>query len=106
MSFLVAGAMMLVAMLAWQAWVSGVFTTAPAGPGRAVLKRAIFGALGLLAFAAPAAADDQATCRAGGGDAIAACSRLIAANPRNASAFIARGIAYNNQRDYDRAIAD
>src|SRR5580700_8300820 len=106
MPFLVADTMMLVAALAWLAWVSGVFTTAPASLGRAALRRAIFGALGLLALAPPAAADDQTTCRAGGDDGIAACSRLIVANPRNAFAFANRGFAYNNKHDYDHAIAD
>ena len=80
MPLLVVGPMMLVVALAWLAWVSGVFATAPASLGRAALKRAIFGALGLLALAPPAAADDQATCRAGGDDGIAACSRLIVAS--------------------------
>src|SRR5450631_4313761 len=85
---------------------SGVLTTAPASLGRASLKRAIFGALGLLALAPAAAADDQTTCRAGGDNGIAACSRLIVANPRNASAFVSRGFTYNNKGDYDRAITD
>jgi tetratricopeptide (TPR) repeat protein len=79
----------------------------PCSRGQAVLWRSVLLVVGLLALAAPAAADDQATCSAGGYDAIAACSRLIVADP-----FIAwrtynnRGIAYNNQGDYDRAIAD
>src|ERR1700722_5500062 len=106
MPLLVAGPVMLVVALAWLAWVSGVFTTAPASLGRAALKRTIFGALGLLALAPPAAADDQATCRGGGDDGLAACSRLILASPRNASAFVSRGFAYNNKGDYDRAITD
>src|ERR1700722_760687 len=106
MPFLVAGAMLLVAALARRVSVSGVLTTAPASLGQVALKRTIFGAFGLLALAAPAAADDQTTCRAGGDDGIAACSRLIVASPRNASAFVSRGFAYNNKGDYDRAITD
>src|ERR1700722_10271700 len=106
MPFLVAGAMLLVAALARRVSVSGVLTTAPASLGQVALKRTIFGAFGLLALAAPAAADDQTTCRAGGDDGIAACSRLIFANPSNASAFFSRCFAYNNKGDYDRAITD
>src|SRR5215470_14642592 len=56
---------------------------------------------------APALADDNDTCRYGIGDAkIAACSRVIQQNPKNASAFNSRGFAYNGKGDYDRAIAD
>src|SRR5471030_1058487 len=106
MPLLVAGAMMLVAALARRVSVSGVLTTAPASLGQVALKRTIFAAFGLLALAVPAAADDQTTCRAGGDNGIAACSRLIVANPRNASAFVSRGFAYNNKGDYDRAITD
>jgi hypothetical protein len=53
MPLLVAGPMMLMVALAWLAWVSGVFATAPASLGRAALKRTIFGALGLLALPPP-----------------------------------------------------
>src|SRR5215468_4694098 len=56
---------------------------------------------------APALADDNDTCRYGIGDAkIAACSRVIQQNPKNAFAFNSRGFAHNSKGDYDRAIAD
>src|SRR5215467_1073897 len=75
------------------------------------MQRVIFcAAAALTAFgvaAAPAAADDLAICVAPGNqDAIAACSRLIQGNPRNATAFISRGFAYERKGDVARAIAD
>src|SRR5215467_305007 len=67
-------------------------------------------AAALLAFdfaSAPALADDNETCHKGTGeDSIAACSRLIQRNPRNAVAYNNRGIEYNHKGDYDRAIPD
>jgi tetratricopeptide (TPR) repeat protein len=72
----------------------------------------------LLSFAgAPAWADDRSTCYKGTGEhAIAACTRVLAHNPKDADIYYNRGNAYKNQklqgvgpemwRDYDRAIAD
>jgi tetratricopeptide (TPR) repeat protein len=60
-----------------------------------------------------AAADDRETCRGGGDDAVAACSRLIARNPGDAGAWYNRGLQYaigifdgEVRLDEDRAIAD
>src|SRR5215468_7910337 len=54
-----------------------------------------------------AAADDRATCdKASGDDAIAACSRLLQRNPNNAIAYSNRGLAYNLNGEYDRALSD
>jgi tetratricopeptide (TPR) repeat protein len=39
-------------------------------------------------------------------EAIAACSRLLAADPKDALAYAGRGIAYNRKGNYDRAISD
>ncbi len=61
----------------------------------------------LGAAATPAAADDRDTCDNGqGDDKIAACSRLIQRNARDARAYNNRGFAYDNKGDHDRAIAD
>jgi tetratricopeptide (TPR) repeat protein len=55
----------------------------------------------------PAAADDISTCASkAGDDAVAACSRLIARNPKSPVAYKNRGVAYSGKGDYDRAIAD
>jgi tetratricopeptide (TPR) repeat protein len=64
-------------------------------------------ALLVAATVQPATADDRSACETGTGDeAIAACSRLLARNPKFAFAYINRGNAYNDEGDYDRAIAD
>jgi tetratricopeptide (TPR) repeat protein len=70
-------------------------------------------AAALLTFGiatASASADDSACnnalYRTLSDEAIAACSRLIARNPRNAVAYSNRGVAYNVRGDNDRAIAD
>jgi tetratricopeptide (TPR) repeat protein len=57
---------------------------------------------------APALADDADTCRkASGDDSIAACSRLLARNPKDAGAYYSRGYAYEWRKgDHDRAITD
>jgi tetratricopeptide (TPR) repeat protein len=60
----------------------------------------------LVAAVQPATADDVSVCRNGTDDAIAACSRLLAFNPRNAIFYNNRGNAYNVKGNYDRAIAD
>jgi Flp pilus assembly protein TadD len=63
-------------------------------------------ALALMAVM-PAFADDRSKCDNDSGDeAIAACSRLIAKNPRDSKAFNNRGIEYRKKGDVDRAIAD
>jgi tetratricopeptide (TPR) repeat protein len=80
--------------------------------GRTAIKRLLV--VGLLAFAAPVAADDQATCRAAVAEkAIPACSRLLKRNPKDAMLFYFPGMAYHsvgsidgNKDDYDSAIAD
>src|SRR5262249_57946024 len=51
-------------------------------------------------------ADADACRNATGDDAIAACSRLIGRNPRNAVAWHNRGIAYRRRGEDDRAVAD
>ncbi len=57
--------------------------------------------------ASSSTAGDAGTCRTGaGGDAIAACSRVLASNPNDAAANGHRGRAYIAEGDYDRAIAD
>jgi tetratricopeptide (TPR) repeat protein len=68
-------------------------------------------AFGIAAQPAPSAGQapawDAAACaRADGDDSIAACSRMLARNPKNASAAYHRGRAYARKRDHDRAIAD
>jgi tetratricopeptide (TPR) repeat protein len=73
------------------------------------MYRIIWGAAALLVATAvqPATADDRRACGSGAGDeAITACSRLLALNPKDAVAYITRGIAYNAKGDLDRAIAD
>jgi lipoprotein NlpI len=54
------------------------------------------------------AADDSETCRDAqkGDEAVAACGRLIARNPKDAAAYNSRGHVYNGKSDYDRAVAD
>jgi tetratricopeptide (TPR) repeat protein len=67
-------------------------------------------AAALLAFgmaSAPARAGDREVCDKGSGeDSIAACSRLIQRNPRDAVAYRNRGVEYWYRHDYDRAMAD
>jgi tetratricopeptide (TPR) repeat protein len=55
-----------------------------------------------------AVADDSETCRDAqkGDEAVAACGRLIARNPKDAAAYNNRGHVYNAKGDYDRAVAD
>jgi tetratricopeptide (TPR) repeat protein len=54
-----------------------------------------------------AIADDAGVCRQGTGDeAIAACSRTLALNPKDAVAYNNRGSVYNEKGDYDSAISD
>jgi tetratricopeptide (TPR) repeat protein len=71
---------------------------------RLTLCAATFLAFGIAA--APAAADDRDTCAGVGDDAIAACSRLIGRNPKDAIAYTNRGNAHNYKGEHDRAIAD
>jgi tetratricopeptide (TPR) repeat protein len=55
----------------------------------------------------PAAADDASVCGSGiGGEAIAACTRILALNPKSAEAYNNRGNAYDRKGDYDEAISD
>jgi tetratricopeptide (TPR) repeat protein len=74
--------------------------------------------LTLSAATGSAAADDREVCHTplGGGEAIAACSRLIERNPKDADAYRHRGGAYSvkgiidrgdqARADYTQAIAD
>src|SRR5579871_4297268 len=70
--------------------------------------RAVAALLPLGAALTPALADDADMCgRARGDDSIAACSRLLARNPRDAGAHYSRGYAYEWRKgDHDSAIAD
>jgi tetratricopeptide (TPR) repeat protein len=74
------------------------------------MYRLILCAATLLAFgvaAAPAASDDRQMCRGGASDEeIAACSRVIAQNPKDAFAFRNRAFSYARKGEYDLAIAD
>jgi tetratricopeptide (TPR) repeat protein/invasion protein IalB len=55
----------------------------------------------------PATADDASLCQqATGEEAIAACTRMLALNPKNAVVFVVRGVAYFRRGDYDDAISD
>ena len=55
----------------------------------------------------PATADDTSVCQqATGEQAIAACTRMLALNPKNAVVFVVRGVAYFRKGDYDDAISD
>jgi tetratricopeptide (TPR) repeat protein len=59
------------------------------------------------AQAAKPSADGAACADDNGKDeAIAACNRLLALNPKDAAAYNHRGRAYGRKEDYDRAIAD
>jgi tetratricopeptide (TPR) repeat protein len=65
--------------------------------------------IAVLAFIAisPAVADDRSVCTGGtGDDRIAACTRLLTRNPKDAGAYSNRGNAYFRKGEYDRAIAD
>jgi tetratricopeptide (TPR) repeat protein len=77
--------------------------------GRSDMHRVISSAVvALLAFgsAIGSALGDEICDKGKGDDSIAACSRLIEQNPKFAAAYNNRGLAYQNKRDYDRAIAD
>jgi tetratricopeptide (TPR) repeat protein len=55
----------------------------------------------------PALANDADTCKKGNGDdTIAACSRLLARNRNDVSAYVQRGNAYYFKGEYDRALAE
>jgi tetratricopeptide (TPR) repeat protein len=57
--------------------------------------------------ALPSAAEDAGTCRNGSGnEAIAACSRTLKRNTKDASAYYNRGSAFSEKGEYDLAIAD
>ena len=73
-----------------------------------VVLRAVAALLTLSAALAPALADDADTCRkASGDDSVAACSRVLARNPKDAGAYYSRGYAYEWRKgDHDRAITD
>jgi tetratricopeptide (TPR) repeat protein len=73
-----------------------------------VVLRAAAAPLALGAALAPALANDADTCRkASGDDSIAACSHLLARNPKDAGAYFSRGYAYEWRKgDHDHAIAD
>jgi tetratricopeptide (TPR) repeat protein len=73
-----------------------------------VILRAAAVLLTLDAALVPALADDADTCRrASGDDSIAACSRLLARNPKDAGVYYSRGYAYEWRKgDHDHAIAD
>jgi tetratricopeptide (TPR) repeat protein len=68
----------------------------------------LFGLLMLaLGAATTALADDLQVCeKLSGPQAIAVCSRAIAADPKNTLLFHTRADAYNNAGDFDRALAD
>jgi tetratricopeptide (TPR) repeat protein len=71
--------------------------------------RVILAAAALLVAIAvrPVWADDRSVCVDRTVDeAIAACSRLLAVNPKDALAYAGRAIAYNHKGDCDRAISD
>lgn len=54
-----------------------------------------------------ATADDRSVCQqVTGDDAIAACTRMLALNPRNANAYVVRGAAYFRRGDYGHAISN
>jgi tetratricopeptide (TPR) repeat protein len=72
-----------------------------------VISCAAAALLALCAAAAPAEADDGATCNtAAGDDAIRACTHLLSRNSRNAAAYVNRGVAYRGRGEDDRALAD
>ncbi|MBO0756734.1 MAG: hypothetical protein J2P54_12810 [Bradyrhizobiaceae bacterium] len=52
-------------------------------------------------------ADDPLECLYATGDRqIAACSRVLSRDPKDALAYKTRGVAYCLKDDYDRAISD
>jgi tetratricopeptide (TPR) repeat protein len=72
-------------------------------------------AIAVLAFMAiqPAAADDRSACRntpdmpaLAVDEGIAACSRLLIRNSRNANLYNVRGLLYDKKKDREHAIAD
>jgi tetratricopeptide (TPR) repeat protein len=79
-----------------------------------IISRAAAAVLTIGVATASAATDDREKCREmrGGDDAVAACSRLIGLNPKDAEAYYNRGLVYidghgfGNGDDDDRAIAD
>ena len=61
----------------------------------------------IVGMSTRASADDEQECRARNPEArIAACTRLLSANPADFYAIGNRGIAYRRVGDYDRALAD
>ena len=61
----------------------------------------------IIGMSTRASADDEQECRARNPEArIAACTRLLSANPADFYAIGNRGIAYRRVGDYDRALAD
>lgn len=61
----------------------------------------------VLVGTAAAAADDASLCGQGTSDeALAACSRVLALNSKDAGAYFSRGSVYNAKGDYVHAIAD
>ena len=61
----------------------------------------------LCAAGGAAAADDGDTCKDGEGDiAIAACTRVLDRDPKDADAYKSRAMEYLIKGEYDRAIAD
>jgi tetratricopeptide (TPR) repeat protein len=83
---------------------------------RAALLVSVIVSIIAATFAAatvPASADDRDTCGdwLQGEDSVAACTRLIQRNPKDADAYFKRGMYYSvgdagTGHDYDRAIAD
>jgi hypothetical protein len=71
------------------------------GSGGIAMYRVILCATAALLVAIviqPATADDTSVCLSGAGDdAIAACSHLIAENPKSPVAYNGRGTAYGNK---------
>ena len=71
-----------------------------------MLRSLVFG-LAVFLYATPTLATPSEDCVTKSGKAaIAACTEVIKSNPKNANAYGSRGIAYDDVKDYDRAIAD
>jgi tetratricopeptide (TPR) repeat protein len=63
--------------------------------------------IALAGLSTAAAADDRQVCARGSADArIAACTRVLNANPADFNALANRGVAYRTNSDYERALAD
>jgi len=61
----------------------------------------------IFVSATGALANDQQDCQATGNElSIAACTRILAANPADFGALANRGVSYRATGDYDRALAD